>query len=241
VGTETPKASEDEEVKESYDQDEVAQIMADVKDQHSRKSYSAAAQKDKSKKEKEFSPFFLSIHRGDSERASMKGDVFQIFYEKLQDMTADLVFAGKEAPDVEWSGFAKGVGLICLADAASMNLTKELVKKITVENESFRAWEAAEKDDYIPITIKIPSTLRGDKFTAGKLAALMAAQNKLPMEAGDCKVKGAETLSGHTRVLRLAVSEKLMSAIQEKGGMIRIAMSKLEVFHKGKPLCGDGH
>ncbi len=191
----------------------------------------------KGEKRKDF-PFLLYVHTGEEERRTMSKETWTLFYEKLNVTFMNLVFGGKEVPTLEWSGFAKGVGLICLANKASLDQMKDIVATIRVAEFSFRGWAKGEKGKYIPLSVRLPSQLMTGVFTAGKVLQMAILQNKLPdkyVVRGCRKVSGG----GSERLLRFGVEEELFEALRQMNGNIGVAAHRLEIFYQGSRMTTD--
>ncbi len=101
--------------------------------------------------------------------------MWTLFYEKLNIAIMNLVFGGKEAPLVEWSGFARRRAY--RPSGRGIAGPKAIV---AVTEFTFRLWARGEREKYFPLPINLPATMQPEVFTAGKVLQLVALQNKLP-------------------------------------------------------------
>jgi len=180
-------------------------------------------------------PFILFIHQGKEDRRTMTKETWRCLYEQVQERCLNLIIEGKDAPTVEWSGYKAGVGFIAPKDKESRSLLKDIVDSLKVAEFNFRAWAKGEHGKYIPLSIRIPATMKQETFPSGKIMQAAILFNKLP--EGKHVIYSCNPVSntGKDRLLRIGVEEELFNAIKEKDGSLYVAASKLEVhFRKTK-------
>ncbi len=61
-------------------------------------------------------------------------------------------------------------------DKESQAITQEIVGRINVAENSFRAWAKGDKEKYTNLTLKLPSTMAS--FTSGKAVQIVSLMNK---------------------------------------------------------------
>lgn len=166
----------------------------------------------------------------------MDRETWTCFYEKLNVACMNLVFGGKEAPRVEWCGYSKGVGLIAPADKESRAIMKDIVSSIKVAEYTFRAWARGEKGEYYPLTIRLPSTMPRETYTAAKVMREAVLHNRLPDKY---IIRSCQAVAGgrRDRLLRVGVEGELFDALKRLEGTIYVAESKLEVYYHGARLA----
>ncbi len=140
-------------------------------------SYANVAKK--GKRRKDF-PYILYVHTGEEERRTMSTKTWTCFFEKMQVVCLNLTLKGEVVPKIEWSGFAKGVGLIAPANKASRTLVKKLASQVKVTEFTFKAWARGEKGKYIPLSIRLSATMPSTDFSSGKFMQAVIIANKLP-------------------------------------------------------------
>ena len=186
-------------------------------------------------------PYILYVHSGKEERRTMSRETWTVLLEKLQSATLDLVLnsAGEEGVKVEWTGYARGVGLVAPADEKSRDKVKELIGGLSVADESFRAWAKGEKGEWTPLSIRIPATMTKRTFTAGKIMTAACLLNKLPgkdsFQIRDCH----DVKNSKDRLLRITAKKDLVDALIQRDGVIYVASSKLRVYFQRNPLTKD--
>ncbi len=191
----------------------------------------------KGEKRKDF-PYLLYVHTGEEERRTMSKETWTFFYEKLNVTFMNLVFGGKEVPTLEWSGFAKGVRLICLVNKESLEQMRDIVATIKLAEFTFRGWAKGERGKYVPLSVRLPPPLMSGVFTAGKVLQMAILQNKLPNKyviRGCRKVPGGST----ERLLRFGAEEELFEALRQRNGNIGVAAHRLEIYFQGSWLTTD--
>ncbi len=183
-------------------------------------------------------PYILYVHSGTEERRTMSRETWTVLLEKIQVATLDLALKG-EGVRIEWTGYARGVGLIAPADAESRDKVKDLVASLKVADDPFRAWAKGEKGDWTPLSIRIPATMTKKVFTAGKIMTAACLLNKLPdkdsFHIRDCN----EVKNSKDRLLRISAKKDLVDALVQLDGIIYVAASKLRVYYQRNPLTKD--
>ena len=168
----------------------------------------------------------------------MSRETWTVLLEKIQVATLDLALKG-EGVRIEWTGYARGVGLIAPADAESRDKVKDLVASLKVADDPFRAWAKGEKGDWTPLSIRIPATMTKKVFTAGKIMTAACLLNKLPdkdsFHIRDCN----EVKNSKDRLLRISAKKDLVDALVQLDGIIYVAASKLRVYYQRNPLTKD--
>ncbi len=196
------------------------------------------AQSAKGEKKKDYK-YILYVHLGDEERRTMAKEVWTLLFEKVQASCLERVFAQKEVPKIEWSGYSKGVGVIAPSDEASRDIMKEIISNTKVAEHSFRAWAKGEKGKYTLLSILIPHTMKKEVFTAGKIMQAAIMMNQLP--EGSHYIRNCKEVAGggKQRILRLGAEDNLVQAFKDKNGVIYVAASKLEVYFQGARLTSN--
>ncbi len=186
-------------------------------------------------------PYILYVHSGKEERRTMSRETWTVLLEKLQVATLNLVLNsnGEEGAKVEWTGYARGVGLVAPADEASRDTVKNLISGLQVADESFRAWAKGEKGEWTPLSLRIPATMAKKTFTAGKIMTAACLLNKLPgkdsFQIRDCQ----DVKNSKDRLLRITAKKDLVDALIQRDGVIYVASSKLRVYFQRSPLTKD--
>ncbi len=234
--TSTPVQVDEEEVVDVIDDESLEPGLEDFADDIRAALPSYANVAKKGEKRKDF-PYLLYVHTGE-ERRTMSKETWTCFYEKLNVAFMNLVFRGKEVPTLAWFSFAKGVGLICLANQASLDQMKNIVATIKVAEFTFQGWAKGERGKYTPLSVRLPSPLTSGVFTAGKVLQMAILQNKLPDKyfvRGCKKVPGG----GSECLLRFGAEEELFEALRRLDGDIGVAAHRLEIFYQGSRLTTD--
>jgi len=197
-------------------------------------SYAAKA---KGQKEKRDCPYLLFIHQGKEDRKLMNKELWFLLLEKLQEKTITLTLEGKESPDVDWTGFARGVGVIAPADEQSKGMLKDIVGDIELDGKFFRAWAKGERGKFTPLTIQIPATMNANSLPSGKILVGLAIKNKLTQGPEHMVVRSCTKIPHkHSRTFRFAVSDEVLKQIYDLGGTIRLGVTQFTVYFKGNPL-----
>ncbi len=191
----------------------------------------------KGERRKDF-PYILYVHTGEEERKTMSKETWTCFFEKMQVTCLNLTLKGEAVPKIEWSGYAKGVGLIAPADEASRTLVKDLAANVKVAEFTFRAWARGEKGKYIPLSIRLPATMPSTDFSSGKFMQAATISNGLPDKY---VIRGCKQVAGggKERLLRIGAEPELVDALKRLDGVMFVAMSRLEVYYQGTRLTND--
>ncbi len=106
-------------------------------------------------------PYLLYIHKGRDDHITMPHLMFKILFEKFQQTCLEMDLSGEVlAPTIERVGYKRGVGYLAPVDARSRELTKEIVTRITVDGQEFRAWEKGKRGKFTSITIFLPPSMK---------------------------------------------------------------------------------
>ncbi len=81
----------------------------------------------------------LWVHKGKEERLTLTKVEWNLFQMKLQEEVCQLVLAGKPYPKIDWQRRVRGVGILTPMDKVSQTITQEIVGRIKVAENSFRA------------------------------------------------------------------------------------------------------
>ena len=181
-------------------------------------------------------PYILYVHEGNDERKTMSRETWNCLYEKINTACMDLIIGEKDAPKIEWSGFAKGVGLIAPLDERSRDIMQKLVADTEVAEYKFRAWAKGEKGRWVPLSIKIPAFMKKETVTAQKIMQMAVLMNKLPEKS--YIIRSCHVIQpGKERLLRIGADEHLVTRLKQLKGEIYVAAAKLEVhFNKARLL-----
>ena len=193
-------------------------------------SFAEVASGEKKKKWVEYK-HLLYVHTGDEERMGMTKATWTLFLEKLTDRTMTLIFEEKAVPNIDWSNFVRGMGILAVADEDSQKLVKELISQIRVAEFLFRGWAKGETGKYIPATAFVPASLKN--HTSAKIMQAVVMLNKLP--ADGYVVRKAKTFKdqGEWRLLRVGVTQDFLEALK-KLERVRVGVGCLEFrIHDG--------
>ena len=194
--------------------------------------YAKAAQ---SKKRKIDYPFLLYVHKGKSLREKIPKQAWTLFKEKFNEILVEATLEDKATPDIDWTGYKSGTGVVATTDAWSRDAAKEIIDSIEVAELQFTAYPKGVRDERKTVTLKLPSEFKN--IDATKLCSAIEKKNKL-QESGlwdfyTCRHIG----EGGERIMRVVVDDKTVDTIREKlEGKVKIASRQLEVFLAGKRL-----
>ena len=193
-------------------------------------NYAAAAQ---GKKQRMDYPFLLYIHKGKNLREKIPKKAWTLFMEKLNEILVEETLEDKPSPDIDWTGFKSGTGVIATIDEASRDIVQRIVDQIEVAELKFKAYPKGVKDEQTTVTIKVPSYLKN--VEEQKLCFAIVKRNKL---TGIFDLYGSKMLNKENgeRLLRVVVDEKVIHQIKDRGGKLKIGSYIVEVYLANKRL-----
>ena len=193
-------------------------------------NYADAAQ---GKKQKLDYPFLLYIHKGRSLREKIPKKAWTLFMEKLNEILVEETLEDKPSPDIDWTGFKSGTGVIATVDEASRDIVEKIVEQIEVAELKFKAYPKGVKDEQTTVTIKVPSYLKN--VEEQKLCFAFVKRNKL---VGKFDLYGSRLLNRENgeRLLRVVVDEKTINQVKDRGGKLKIGSYITEVYLANKRL-----
>jgi hypothetical protein len=181
--------------------------------------------------------FLLFVHKGNEDRYALTKSQWTIFVEKYHEMIMEEELEGKPTPSVAWTGFSRSTGVICPKDEESQRMVKDIVAKIDISGVNFRAWSLGEKGLFELVSIKVPATMRAEVFTGRKLVTAICKKNGFVEGPPNVILRNVEVQKGgNGRLLRLGVSETILTTFKKIGGAVEVAGTSLVIYYKGKPL-----
>jgi len=186
------------------------------------------------------SPLTLYIHKGKQERLRMPRQVWNVFFEKLQERCLKLMGSKTRPPRIDFSGFYNGCGVIVPADEASQTTTIDIIDNIKVTDNEFKAWRKGERGNTTVLTLQIPPSMTPSIYTQGMIMTNLVELNELNAGPNGEHLKGISNKhvapGSAKRVLRFAASDTALADIIERHGKLHLGASKVTVFWKGRPL-----
>jgi len=193
------------------------------------------------KEEVKDSPLTLYIHKGKQERLRMPRQVWNVFFEKLQERCLKLMGSKTRPPRIDFSGFYKGCGVIVPVDETSQVTTIDIIDNIKVTDHEFKAWRKGERGTTTVLTLQIPPSMTPSTYTQGMIMTNLVELNELNAGPNGEHLKGISNKhvvpGSAKRVLRFAASDTALADIIERHGKLHLGASKVTVFWKGHPLA----
>ena len=174
-------------------------------------------------------PHVVFVHRGRDLREKIDRPTWVLFRQKLSEKLVNDLLEGKDSPDIDWTGFKDGTGVIAPADEASQKVVLELIDGIEVAEYKFKGWPRGHADTKKIVTVKISPDFQ--KVPSGKLVQALAMKNKL--ELGSFYLFSARVLNQQNgeRILKIVTDEDSFKAIKERKGYLRLGLQKIEVYY----------
>ena len=179
-------------------------------------------------------PHLLYIHAGHELREKIPRAAWKIFLEKFNERLVDMTIEDKDTPDIDWTGYKAGTGVIATVDYGSQKIAKEVISTIEVAELKFSGWPKGAKDSKMLVTIKVPTEFKN--VPSGKLVQALAKKNDLQESGWKIYTTTAINKDSGERILRLIVDEMNFAIIKDKTGVLQIGARKLEVFHKNRKV-----
>lgn len=121
----------------------------------------------------------LYIHPGQKERSPLSKELFYKVWDKLQGEVVELLLKGENPPtNVLWHSWSQQRGLIAVGDAETSKAITQMIAKISIKTQKFRAWKRGEFGEGRLVTAFFAGN--GLKLWGGdKLMELLKSQNKI--------------------------------------------------------------
>ena len=179
------------------------------------------------KRQKTDYPYLLYVHKGRDLRERIPKKVWAILKEKLNEILVEDVLADKPSPDIDWTGFKAGTGVIATTNPESRDIMTKIIDTVEVAEMKFKAYPKGAKDEQMTVTIKVPPEYRS--IDEQKFCQALAKRNKLVgrFEYYSCRAINKE--SGE-RLLRLIVDQRAVDQIRTMEGRITMGLRYLEVY-----------
>lgn len=184
----------------------------------------------KGKKRKQDYPFLLYIHKGSELRETMGRDTWKVLLQKAQTRIMDLTLEEGFAPNVDWTGFKNGTGVIATTDDESRTFVKKVIDELTVEGKAFKAWPKGEKETKTFVTIKLPASMKG--YATGKIIQVLEKANKIP-ETSWYLFNVRDFHGTGERLVKMVVDETCVLRLYELNGELQVGLSRVEVQKGG--------
>lgn len=191
--------------------------------------YAAAV---KGKKMKESFPYILYVNKGKELREKFPREVWKLFLQKFNELLVDNTLNDVPTPDIAWTGYSKGTGVIATTDDESQTLAIDIIDTIEVAEYEFKGRPKGYADNSQVVTIKAPTEFKN--VPTGKLAQAIFKKNEL--DGGAWRVLSSVDINGNSgeRIIKFVVYPSTMNLIRKKKGWLKIGSTKLEVFHQNK-------
>lgn len=188
----------------------------------------ASAAKGKKKPRMEY-PFLLYVHKGKDLRERIPKQVWTLFKEKFNERLIEDTLEDKATPDIDWTGFKDGTGVVAALDQTSRDLAEKIIDQIEVAELTFRGWPKGIQDKQMTVTIKVPPEFKN--IASGKLCEALAKKNGLH-ETGVWELYGVKTINKDCgeRILRVRIDDVQLDALKARSGRLMVGSRKLEVF-----------
>ena len=179
------------------------------------------------KRQKTDYPYLLYVHKGRDLRERIPKKVWAILKEKLNEILVEDVLADKPSPDIDWTGYKAGTGVIATTNPESRDIMTKIIDNIEVAELKFKAYPKGAKDEQMTVTIKVPPEYKS--IDEQKLCHALGKRNKLVgrFEYYSCRAINKE--SGE-RLLRVIVDQKTVDQIRKMEGRITMGLRYLEVY-----------
>ena len=177
-------------------------------------------------------PHLLYVHRGQELREKIPKQAWAIFKERLNEMLVEATLEGEETPDIDWTGWKAGTGVVATVDEKSKDLAIAIIEKIEVAEMKFKGYPKGARDVIKTVTVKVPTEFK--KVEESKLCRALMMKNKLSTlwELYSCK----RLEQSQERILRVKVDDETIEAIKRMGGKLQIGARPLEVHLAGVKL-----
>ena len=188
----------------------------------------ASAAKGKKKPRLEY-PFLLYVHKGKDLRERIPKQVWTLFKEKFNERLIEDTLEDKPTPDIDWTGFKDGTGVVAALDQTSRDLAEAIIEQIEVAEMTFKGWPKGVQDKQMTVTIKVPPEFKN--IASGKLCEALAKKNGLH-ESGVWDLYSVKTINKDCgeRILRIRVDDVQLDALKARSGRLMVGSRKLEVF-----------
>ena len=122
-------------------------------------------------------PYLLYVHKGHDLREKIPKQAWSLFKEKFNEKLIEDTLEGKETPDIDWTGFKDGTGVVATVDELSCDRAAEIIEEIEVAELTFKGWPKGIKDRLTTVTIKVPPEFK--KISSEKMIEALAMKNRL--------------------------------------------------------------
>ena len=151
----------------------------------------------------------LYVHQGQKERTPIPRETFTKLYDKINAIVLQKVMDGESVPDeILWRSWKDGRGLIAVKDKETSEFMCQIIGKIVIQQNSFRAWHRGEFGTGRLVT----THLEGNSFKIfgkDKLMDALLVQNKLPGRHTGSTI----TTTDNGRLLRFFADKDLWEAL----------------------------
>ena len=187
-----------------------------------------------SKKKRMSYPWLLYVHKGKDLREKIPRTVWNLFKQKLNELLVEETIMDKPTPDIDWTGYKDGTGVVATVSEESRSLAMAIIDKIEVAEFTFRGWPKGAKETKLLVTIKVPPEFK--TVSSGKLVQAMAKKNHLKEE--DWRIYTTTNLNGDSgeRIIKLVVEGDTFDRIRFLEGRLMVGSRTLEVFYMNNRL-----
>jgi hypothetical protein len=223
----------------------VKELAQNKERESTKESYASKAKLRKG--EKRFSNFLLHIYGGTEHRVKISEELYQKVWAEFQLLCLERLNGVQCIPAVEWNGFAdqdcgSGAGLIAAVNEDGVELIKSMIRSITVEGQTFRAWDKHESR-WTSLTLLLHKSLNNSStFTDDILKKALQHQNGGLLPNNEEKVRscGSKVRDGN-RIFRLLVDDETLLGLEASDGKVQILGTQSELFRGNHPLIKNYH